>query len=637
MSDSTSPAKEIPWSRQIDDIKNLPADYPRDRLRQFAGSKGAIHLIYLQRKADAGKGKFKYDRHFLGRVIDRVFVPEEEFRRTHKRGGEPRVEPKKKTMPTPAAAKVEVLEQPTAEAKQAPQEFQEKFVGCGPLVWEIAKQIGIIDDLMKAFGPLLTFMLMNAVIYEIDSGSCVVRRYEKWAEERLLPFNTANEKDFALALKSCGADRNAINKFFIERKHRAEELEKIAFDSTNMGYDSEGNPLSQPGKGKEGGIRKQLNLSVLFTERSLGVIGFDLYEGSVHDSKNFIEMYKRLCSDLKKTNKIVKVIIDRGYHTKEILDQALDSGHHVVIAAKKNALWVREAISSAAAGGLTQVQNSLQEFRGIRGVTCVIDPNSEEFKKRKLKSLPKSTEWLHIYQDTVRQAHEEAKFLSRLDAYKEAKENNLDVTQEAEKECARFVTRVRGKRTEYEFKWKNIQAHCRELGIFANITTKECTAEEAMHDYRGRDCIEKHFQLGKTNLDLGSVRAHSANTAYARAFIGTLAMTICGQIRFRLSKENSLMTAAAMRLTKRPALSPEEEGISLDDVINGFRSMRVIKDGNGDVRFAPVTRHMERYAEMLGASACLEEVPEYCRRDLAKEAAGRALIEDLRAQDASAT
>ncbi len=81
------------------------------------------------------------------------------------------------------------------------------------------------------------------------------------------------------------------------------------------------------------------------------------------------------------------------------------------------------------------------------------------------------------------------------------------------------------------------------FGIFCNVTTMECTAKESLSTYRARDLIEKTFKGGKTNFELGVIRAHDDDTMKGRFIIEFVALTILSSLYYRMKRQDSLSRA----------------------------------------------------------------------------------------------
>ena len=86
-----------------------------------------------------------------------------------------------------------------------------------------------------------------------------------------------------------------------------------------------------------------------------------------------------------------------------------------------------------------------------------------------------------------------------------------------------------------------IDAACRYFGLFCNVTTMECTAEEALRAYRIRDLIEKTFKGGKSGAGMDVVRAHSDDVMEGRFIVGFVAMTILNEIYRQMKKSTQVV------------------------------------------------------------------------------------------------
>lgn len=609
-------------------ISGLPEDLTDLRLNYNDPERPhVVHYTYIEGKN--GKPP-RYEKRVVGRVVDKRYYSIEEYRALFKRGGAPRIVPaspvlsaaeaaalRNSTTPSEpvseVAAKESVGETNNAPApapavsQQAPQPLNRRLVGSGPLFWNIAQQADFYKDLCTVFGPLRANILIALCIYQIETGSFVAKRFKQWAEAHFLPSPILlNDQAISEFLYDLGKDVVSQERFYALRRSHLKSKDVLAYDSTNISCASENNPQARKGKSKKGGVEKQVSLAMLYQERVHEIYALRVYPGNSNDSKNGLETLQQL--KLTGDFSIKSVILDRGYFSKALIDQALDGGHPVLLACKKQARWVTDEIQRVAPT-LNDPALSLRRTPHISGITISINPETA--------GAPKEKVYLHVYRDTIQWAKERADFLREISVCEEALIHKQTLTEDQEIQRNTFFKR-RGKKLEgscFERNEKSIAKYIDSLGIFSSVTTWKCTAEEAFNLYESRADVEKGFECLKTDAGVDSAISHSMFGVHGRAFLAGLCMTLIGRVRWRMSGE------LAEALAKEPGdeggdlkrrLSLKEKGVSFEDILEESRCVSVYVNENGS-GFLDLPDRLRNYCRALRLNKAYEEVPPYCQ------------------------
>lgn len=139
--------------------------------------------------------------------------------------------------------------------------------------------------------------------------------------------------------------------------------------------------------------------------------------------------------------------------------------------------------------------------------------------------------------------------------------------------------------------WNNdaIAHQLERTGLFASVSTMKCTTQFALDTYGQRDCVEKCFMAGKTDINMDVLRAHSTQTMTGRFIVSFAALTLLCKIRRRMAAPE----IAEEKDGRHKSLADEYTQTSL---ISHIASVKVICDGD-ECRFAEL-RGILKYSEL---------------------------------------
>ena len=146
----------------------------------------------------------------------------------------------------------------------------------------------------------------------------------------------------------------------------------------------------------------------------------------------------------------------------------------------------------------------------------------------------------------------------------------------------------------------------RYFGIFCNVTTMPCSAQEAMTTYRTRDVIEKAFKGGKTNIDFDGVRAHGESTMEGRFVVGFVALSVLTELYGRMKRGSFENTKTGLK-----EIAPLIEEMSFNELKNRLATPRVVYDGLGNALWLEVTNRQHEIAARLGFPNLYKQIPDW--------------------------
>ena len=290
-------------------------------------------------------------------------------------------------------------------------------------------------------------------------------------------------------------------------------------------------------------------------------------------------------------------MLDRGYFSKENLVRFLRGGHNCLMAAKINVSWVSDAIEQALPS-LGSHLNRMSE--SVQGKTVPVDLKISPTDSRRV--------WVHVFRDRYRAIKEEAELFEDLAAFEEKWANcDDDVIAQGLKASTTlrwFEKPVGAPGTCRLVRDNDAIAHELErTGLFASVSTMECSTQFALDTYGQRDCVEKCFMAGKTDLNMDVLRAHSTQTMNGRFIVSFVALTILCEIRRRMAAPESVVEKDG----QRKSLADE---YSWNSMMAHIAPIKVIYGGD-ECRFAEITKRQHEIADRMRCPLLYNFVPSF--------------------------
>lgn len=307
----------------------------------------------------------------------------------------------------------------------------------------------------------------------------------------------------------------------------------VSYDSTNMNTTAHGIELAEYGHAKDDDEKPQVNLSYVIDQQKSLPLMYEIYEGSIIDNSQCSYMIEKM---KEYGYKNIGFIYDRGYFSKQNIDNLRIKGYEYILMVKTNTKKIQECVEEA--GMKLRLNNKyyLPEHK-VYGITL----------KKKLFETDKEEISVHLYYDNIRGEETRNEWLEYV--YKIEKELKKKVEKKIARaqELERYEKLFKLKYDEngylkgYERKEKNIQEYTNKLGYFSLVTSKEMSAESALSIYRDRDAVEKMFRSIKSNFDYSKLGVHQDSSLIAKThlvFIASIIRSVMGQRLKELVKKD---------------------------------------------------------------------------------------------------
>lgn len=314
--------------------------------------------------------------------------------------------------------------------------------------------------------------------------------------------------------------------------------------------------------------------------------------------------------EITNSRRIFGAVVDRGYFSLANLARFSDAGSRIVMAAKTDAFWIRNAIEEA----MPHLWTNAARIAGDKccGKTIAVEPTFEDGKKQRL--------WVHVYRTDGKAEQENSAFYEGLEVFekqwihwrpRKGKDENTENCALRKSPWMKYFEKGKGipGQTPLVQNDAAIDAATRYFGIFCNVTTMECTAKETLSTYRARDLIEKTFKGGKTNFELGVIRSHDDDTMEGRFIIGFVALSILSNLYYRMKSQDSIVKTGG----EKKALTLAEE-MTFNELKNRLTTPRIIFDKDGKGHWLEVTKRQHEIAARLGFPNLYKTVPNWKKK-----------------------
>ena len=432
--------------------------------------------------------------------------------------------------------------------KTGPKPFSESkhlFYGATYLLESFADEIGLTHDLKQCF-PDTYQKLLSIAFFLILEDNNPLYRFEKWHLTHKHPYGQDIASPRSSEFFASITDDQVTRFLRLQAKRRVEE-EYWAYDSSSISSYSETLNQVQWGKNKENDKLPQINLLLVFGEKSGLPFYYRKLAGNIPDSKTVKHLLEDL--DLLGFGR-TKFVMDRGFSEDNI--NGLYREHvKFLVGVKLSLKFIKKH--------LDEVYDDIRMFTNYdEGIATYGYPVSAEWdysQERPYKGdivKDKRRIYIHYYYSIEKGADDEQAFDKRIAKLcAELQEGKL--VEEHKKAYAQFFevkdTPVRGRRVCH--KEEEIKAARRYFGYFALITNEKMDAFMALHLYRMKDIVEKAFGNIKERLNLRRLLVKSEKNLDGKIFTEFVALILISHLDHKMKEANLYRTYSMQQLLDR--------------------------------------------------------------------------------------
>lgn len=405
------------------------------------------------------------------------------------------------------------------------------YYGATYLLDQFSNELGLVDDLKLCF-PDTYKKLLSIAYFLILEDNNPLYRFEKWHLTHKHPYGNDISSPRSSELFSSITDEQ-VNKFFKLQGKRRVEDEYWAYDSTSISSYSETLAQVQYGKNKEDDKLPQLNLLLVFGEKSGLPFYYRKLAGNIPDSKTVKHLLEDL--DILGFGKS-KFVMDRGFYSEENINGLYREHIKFLVGTKLSLKLIKKNVD--------EVYDDIRMFvnydDSIRTYGYTVTADWDYTQKRPYKGdviKEKRRIYIHYYYSIEKGADDEAAFDQRIASlYNELKNNKL--VEGHQKSYNEFFevkeTPKRGRQVTY--KEDAIKKARRYFGYFALISNETMDAFTALHLYRMKDVVEKAFGNIKERLNMRRLLVSSEKGLDGKLFVEFIALILISHLDQKMKK-----------------------------------------------------------------------------------------------------
>jgi len=451
------------------------------------------------------KQRSEQKRRYIGRIIDNRFVPNSRYQLQQELARE--------------QAEGNRGSRPATYCKRL-------FVGSTHLLDEISEKAGVKQDLKECF-PQQYKEILSLSYYLVLEPDSPLYRFGRWEQTHEHPCgrDIPSQRSSELLL-TITEDRKMD--FLKRQAKRRSETEYLFYDSTSISSYSEQLKQVKYGKNKDGDKLAQINLALLFGQKSALPAYYRKLPGNITDVMTLENLLAGV--DYLDIEKIM-LVMDRGNYSEANLNRLFKKHCKFVVGAKISLKFIQEQIEVSRAD--FDRREHYNADTGLFLKTDTIEWAYEEVKSRSGEVVKgKRRLYVHIYYNDQHATDDRACFNRRLDAM----ENDIrkgGMKPEREKECRKYYdireTQIRG--IVFKPRQDEIDRARKNFGFFALLSNSINDPIEAIQIYRARDMIEKAFGNLKDRLNMRRTSVSSEEALEGKLFIQFVALILLSYVK----------------------------------------------------------------------------------------------------------
>jgi len=408
------------------------------------------------------------------------------------------------------------------------------YYGATYLLEKLSDELGLTSDLKACF-PDTYKKLLSIAFYLVLEDNNPLYRFEKWNLTHKHPYGENITSPRSSDLFSSIKDEQ-VNKFFRLQGKRRVEDEYWAYDSTSISSYSETLSQVQYGKNKEDDKLPQINLLLVFGEKSGLPFYYRKLAGNIPDSKTVKHLLEDL--DILGFGK-TKFVMDRGFYSEDNINGLYKEHIKFLVGTKLSLKFIKKHLDPI----YDDIRMFVNYDKGINtyGYTVTAEwdyTQTRSYKDDVFKS--KRRMYIHYYYSIDKGADDEQAFDQKIASlYKELVDGNL--VESHKKAYEQFfeikTTPKRGRQVSY--KEDAIKEARRYLGYFVLVSNEKMDAFTALHLYRMKDVVEKAFGNLKERLNLRRLLVSSERGLDGKIFVEFIALILISYLDHKM-KETDL-------------------------------------------------------------------------------------------------
>lgn len=420
-------------------------------------------------------------------------------------------------------------------------ESKHLYYGATYLLEAFSDSIGLTTNLKQCF-PDTYKKLLSIAFFLILEDNNPLYRFEKWNLTHKHPYGQDIASPRSSELFASITDDQVTKFLRLQAKRRVED-EYWAYDSSSISSYSETLNQVQWGKNKENDRLPQINLLLIFGEKSGLPFYYRKLAGNIPDAKTVKHLLEDL--DILGFGK-TKFVMDRGFYSEDNINGFYREHVKFLVGVRLSLKFIKRH--------LDEIYDDIRMFtnydESINTYGFTVPAEWDYLQERPYKGdviKDKRRIYIHYYYSIEKGADDEQAFDKRITGLCSELLEEKQI-EEHKKAYSQFFevkdTPVRGRQVYY--KEDEIKAARRYFGYFALITNEKMDAFTALHLYRMKDIVEKAFSNIKDRLNMRRLLAKSEKNLDGKIFTEFVALILISHLDHKM-KETNLYKSYSMQ------------------------------------------------------------------------------------------
>lgn len=377
-----------------------------------------------------------------------------------------------------------------------------------------------LDKILKASFPK-TYQQILCMAYYITTRGGPLCYCKAWSKSHTHPFvkELASQRITEI-LHSL--ETNGQKTFFKKWGQKVLENDYLCYDFTSVSSYATLNEYLKYGYNRDRESLKQINLALLFGQKSQLPVYYNRLPGNISDVST-LHHFLKTSSYLEYSR--LHLVLDKGFYSLKNIDDLLAARDKFILSVPIRHKWVQNLID--------EVRETIQDpngYRKIDGEVLYVHTKLYPWGERRYRC------YVHLYYNAHTAAEATDSFTEELLAYKKELETGQLVKEHEEAYKTFFIikeTPVRGRKV--LFNKEAIQKYRnRYAGFYVLLSNDIKDPVEALKVYRNKDNGEKCFDDLKNQLDMKRLRIHSSPAMDGRLFVQFIALIYMSALRKKM-------------------------------------------------------------------------------------------------------
>jgi len=396
-----------------------------------------------------------------------------------------------------------------------------KNFGLAYFLQTIAENIGLVEILRQAM-PVCWQKVLVLASYLVAEDKPVAYCSD-WVEVNECP-DAGSMASQRISELLCVFGYNERTKFYKQWYLRVRENEYIALDITSVSSYSENMSFIEWGHNRDEERLPQINICMLFGEKSIMPIYQTLYSGSLTD----VTTLDATLSEFEAITgtRDIMLITDKGFYKEKNVNKLLGDDEHppykFLIPVSFTCNFAKDRVNEER-GGIDNVDNVILTHNcdmPIRGIHRLCTWK---------KDIQLHTHIFYDPEQALRERNDIYGYVAKLK--KKAMEDCEDSKLQKSFQEYLILNKKPDGAVTVSIRKDAVEKVTQHSGWLILISNDIVDAQEALDLYRAKDVVEKAFYQYKNNLGLDRLRVHSDERALNKTFIAFIALIISSHIR----------------------------------------------------------------------------------------------------------